>query len=125
MEHHQLRAYLLKLQDRLNDNDRKRLHFLFGNDVSPQIRDDPSLGGTLSLIESLFDQGKINEQDVSVLITAFNEIQCHNAVRVFQGQMQQLQSKASNEPLPSLPQINSTTFHQLVEDQEDKYSARN
>jgi hypothetical protein len=86
MDTHQFRAILLKLQDRLSDNDRKRLHFFFGNDVPRRIRDDPSLGGTLSLMESLFDQDKINEQDFTFLIKAFDEIQCRDAVKVLRGE---------------------------------------
>jgi hypothetical protein len=72
MDNHQLRAILLKLQDRLCDNDRKRLHFFFGNDVPRQIRDDPSLGDTLSRMESPFDQDKISEEDFTFLFKAFD-----------------------------------------------------
>ena len=64
MDNQEFRSILIKLQDRLSDNDRKRLHFFFGNDVPRRIRDDPSLSGTLSLMESLFDQDKISEQDL-------------------------------------------------------------
>ena len=51
-----LRAIIIKIQDCLSDDDRIRLHFFFGNDVPRRIRDDPSLGGTLNLMESLFEQ---------------------------------------------------------------------
>jgi hypothetical protein len=85
MDNHHLRAIIIKLQDRLSDNDRKRLHFFLGNDVPRRIRDDPSLGGTLCLMESLFDQDKINEQDFTFLINAFDEIQCIDAVKLLRG----------------------------------------
>jgi len=85
MDNHRLRAIILKLQDRLSDNDRKRLHFFLGNDVPRRIRDDPTLGGTLSLMESLFDQDKINEVDFTFLINAFDEIQCTDAVKLLRG----------------------------------------
>ena len=85
MDTHHLRAIILKLQDRLSDDDRKRLHFFLGNDVPRRIRDDPSLGGTLSLMESLFDQDKINEQDFTFLINALDEIQCIDAVKLLRG----------------------------------------
>ncbi|CAF5012293.1 unnamed protein product [Rotaria sp. Silwood1] len=85
MDHHHLRAILLKLQDRLSDNDRKRLHFFLGNDIPRRIRDDPSLSGTLSLMESLFDQDKISEYDFTFLINAFTEIQCIDAAKVLTG----------------------------------------
>jgi hypothetical protein len=85
MDNRHLRAIILKLQDRLSDNDRKRLHFFLGDDVPRRIRDDPSLGGTLSLMESLFDQDKINETDFSFLIDAFDQIQCIDAVKLLKG----------------------------------------
>ena len=85
MDHLHLRAIILKLQDRLSDDDRRRLHFFLGNDVPRRIRDDPSLAGTLCLMESLFDQDKINEQDFTFLINAFDEIQCIDAVKLLKG----------------------------------------
>ena len=85
VDQHDLRAILLKLEQRLSDDDRTRLHFFLGNDVPRRIRDDPSLGGTLNLIESLFDQDKINEQDCSFLIHAFEGIQCMDAVKLLRG----------------------------------------
>lgn len=85
MENQQLRALILKLQDRLSDNDRIRLHFFLGNDVPRRIRDDPSLAGTLRLMDSLFDQDKINETDFSFLIHAFDQIQCSDAVKLLKG----------------------------------------
>ena len=85
MDNQHLRAIILKLQDRLSDNDRKRLHFFLGDDVPRRIRDDPSLGGTLSLMESLFDQDKINAKDFTFLINAFDQIQCIDAVTFLKG----------------------------------------
>jgi hypothetical protein len=83
--HHHLRSIILKLQDRLSDNDRKRLHFFLANDVPRRIRDDPTLTGTLNLMESLFDQDKISEQDFTFLIDAFRGIQCVDAVKLLRG----------------------------------------
>ena len=85
MDPHHLRAIILKLQDTLSDNDRKRLHFFLGPDVPRRIRDDQSLSGTLSLMESLFDQDKINERDFTFLINAFDEIRCQDAVKLLRG----------------------------------------
>lgn len=87
MDAYRLRAIILKLQDRLSNDDRKRLHFYLGNDVPQRIRDDPSLGGTLSLMDSLFGQDKINGQDFTFLIDAFDEIQCLDAVRLLKGNL--------------------------------------
>jgi hypothetical protein len=85
MNNRRLRALIVRLQDRLTEDDRKRLHFFLGNDVPRRVRDDPSLGGTLSLMESLFDQDKINEKDFTFLINAFDEIQCLDAVKLLRG----------------------------------------
>ena len=79
------RALLIKLQDNLSDNDRRRLHFILGDTIPRQLRDDPTLGGTLSLLESLFDQAKISEQDFDYLIQAFREIPCYDGVRRLEG----------------------------------------
>ena len=87
MNNRRLRALIVRLQDRLSEDDRKRLHFFLGNDVPRRIRDDPSLGGTLSLMESLFDQDKINDEDFTFLINAFDEIQCLDAVKVLRGKL--------------------------------------
>jgi len=79
------RALLIKLQDCLSDNDRRRLHFIVGDTIPRYLRDDPTLGGTLSLLESLFDRAIISEQDFDYLIQAFNEIHCYQGVKRLQG----------------------------------------
>ncbi|CAF5017945.1 unnamed protein product, partial [Rotaria sp. Silwood1] len=68
----------------LSDNDRRRLHFIVGDTIPRHLRDDPTLGGTLSLLESLFDQAKISEQDFDYLIRAFNEKHCYEGVKRLQ-----------------------------------------
>lgn len=85
MDNHHLRAIILKLQDRLSNEDRNRLHFYLGNDIPRPIRDDSSLSGTLNLMNSLFDQDIINEKDFTFLIKAFNEIRCIDAVKLLKG----------------------------------------
>ncbi|CAF1316463.1 unnamed protein product [Adineta ricciae] len=80
------RGLLLKLQDSLTDTDRCRLHFLFGNVIPRRLRDDPSIGGTLNLLESLFDRGLINDQDFDYLIQAFRQIQRHDIVQRLESQ---------------------------------------
>ena len=85
MDNQQLRGILVKLETRLSDDDRERLHFFLGNDVPRKIRDDSSLRGTLRLMDSLFDQDKINEQDFTFLIRAFEQIQCIDAVSLLKG----------------------------------------
>ncbi|CAF1493470.1 unnamed protein product [Rotaria sordida] len=96
MDSLRLRGIIVKLQDRLSNDDRKRLHFYLGNDVPRRIRDDASLSGTLSLMDSLFDQDKINEKDFTFLINAFNEIQCIDAVKLLREHLRQIQSNGLN-----------------------------
>jgi hypothetical protein len=64
------RVLLLELQDCLSENDRQRLHFIVGDTIPRYLRDDSTLGRTLSLLESLFDRAKISEQDFNYLIQA-------------------------------------------------------
>ncbi|CAF1250511.1 unnamed protein product [Adineta steineri] len=123
MENHRLRAIILKLQDRLSNDDRKRLHFYLGNDVPRRIRDDPTLSGTLNLMDSLFDQDKVNEKDFTFLINAFDEIQCIDAVKLLREHWRHNQSDAHNQSVESLTMIMPPMINQLLEDQdEDKYS---
>ena len=84
-EQFDFRALLLTLQDCLSENDRRRLHFIVGDTIPRYLRDDPTLGGTLSLLESLFDRAKISEQDFNYLIQAFREIHCYEGVKRLQG----------------------------------------
>ena len=134
---HHLRAIILKIQDYLSDHDRKCLHFFLGPDVPRRIRDDPSLGGTLNLMESLFDQERITERDFTFLINAFDEIRCLDAVEILRGEalvimqslitsislehMRRMQANGQHESLQSLTSI-------LLDDlneREDKYEREN
>lgn len=81
----QLRSIILNLQNRLSDDDRLRLHFFLGNHVPRSIRDDLTLRGTLSLMDNLFEQDKINEKDFHFLIEALDSIQCFDAVKLLKG----------------------------------------
>jgi hypothetical protein len=85
MDSRYLRSILLNLQYRLSDTDRERLHFYLKNDVPRQVGDDSTLSGTLRLMQSLFDQDKINERDFTLLIDAFKQIQCFDAVNLLKG----------------------------------------
>ena len=109
MNNRRLRALIVRLQDRLSEDDRKRLHFFLGNDVPRRIRDDPSLGGTLCLMESLFDQDKINDDDFTFLITAFDEIQCLDAVRLLRGEFSFLNLCVRNTRLFRTYETNAIT----------------
>jgi hypothetical protein len=85
MDNHHLRSIRLNLQYRLNDTDRERLHFYLKNDVSRRVGDDSTLSGTLRLMQSLFDQVKIREKYFTLLIDAFKQIQCFDAVHLLKG----------------------------------------
>ena len=136
MDNRRLRAIILKLQDRLSNDDRKRLHFYLGNDVPRRIRDDPTLSGTLNLMDSLFDQDKINEKDFTFLINAFDEIQCIDAVKLLRGyfslfnlhviisffnleHMRRIQSNEVNKSVQSLASIMPHIIDQCLQDQEE------
>ena len=85
MEDRCLREILLNLHSRLSNNDRERLHFYLQNDVPRILADDSSLSGTLKLMQSLFDQDKINENDFTLLVDAFGKIQCFDAIQLLKG----------------------------------------
>ncbi|UJR11826.1 hypothetical protein I4U23_016006 [Adineta vaga] len=78
------RALLIKVQDLLSDRDRVRLHFLLGDDIPRNLRDNSSLSGTLSVLESLFDKDMISDQDCDYLIEAFKKIHCYDAAKRLQ-----------------------------------------
>jgi hypothetical protein len=85
MDNPRLCSIVLNLQQRLSDNDRERLDLYLRNDISKSVRDDSTLGGTLKLIQSLFDQDKINEKDFTLLIDGFKQIRCFDAVHLLEG----------------------------------------
>ncbi|CAF4115364.1 unnamed protein product [Rotaria socialis] len=124
MDNNHLRGIILKLQDCLSDNDRQRLHFFLGDDVPRPIRDDPTLNGTLRLMESLFDQDKINERDVTFLIKAFHAIQCIDAVKILNEHMKQIQSNRLHRSTQSLSSIMPSLIDQVILDQEDRNSTQ-
>jgi hypothetical protein len=139
MDAYRLRAIILKLQDRLSNDDRKRLHFYLGHDVPRRIRDDPSLGGTLSLMESLFDRDKINEKDFTFLINAFDEIQCLDAVKLLKGELRfllfiewclivffdDLESLRTNQPIDSISMLMPLATNLILQDEdEDKVAQK-
>ncbi|CAF0884255.1 unnamed protein product [Adineta ricciae] len=121
MDNLRFRSFLLKLQDRLSDNDRQRLHFFLGNDIPRRIRDNPTLQGTLNLLECLFDQDKISEQDFTFLIDAFKEIQCIDAVKLLRDYKQKMQTNCCNQS--TLTSIMPPLNEEVIQDQEDDNSA--
>ncbi len=85
MDNDQLRAALIKILDRLSENDRARLHLIFLNDTPRRLLDDLSPSGTLTPMELLLDQNIINEQNLNILIEALHSIQCVDAIKLLKG----------------------------------------
>lgn len=85
MDKHRLRTIILKIEERLTDADRQRLHFYLGDDIPRRIRDDITLNGTLNVMNTLIDRDQINENDLKLLIEAFTVIQCTDAVKLLKG----------------------------------------
>jgi hypothetical protein len=75
----EFRIVLLRLHDGLSESDCKKLEFLLGEDIPRRIQDDPTISGTLDLIQQLFDQHKISDQNFTCLINVFEAIKCFNA----------------------------------------------
>ncbi|CAF0987808.1 unnamed protein product [Adineta ricciae] len=95
--HFEFRELLLKIHDLLSDNDRERLHFLLGDDVPRNLRDDLSLGGTLRVLQALFDKAIINDQDCIYLIEALEKIRCFDAskrLKEYQRNQRQLDTQS-------------------------------
>ncbi|CAF1206893.1 unnamed protein product [Adineta ricciae] len=122
MNDHDLRAVILKVEQRLSVDDRHRLHFFLYNDVPKKYGDDLSLYGTLSIIQSLFEQDKINSNDFTFLIKTFYEIQCYDAVKLLTEHMKELQPNGLNESMRSLSIIMPPVIEQLVDDNDGIYS---
>ncbi len=135
MDNQRLRGIILKLDSRLSNDDRKRLHFFLRDDFPLGIRDDSPLGVTLSLMESLFDQDLINEQDFTCLINAFDELRCTDAAKLLTGDfffqvnmsfflvdvdhMRRMESNGLNQSIQSLGSIMPSTIDQSIEDYEE------
>ncbi|CAF1548496.1 unnamed protein product [Adineta ricciae] len=112
------RALLLKLQDALSRSDRERFHFILGDIIPADVRDDLSMGSTLKLLETLIKQGNIDQQDVGFLIKVFSKIHCQSIVNMLKQheRFQQLEdeedsivtTKCSSNQMIESENINST-----------------
>ncbi len=85
MDNPHLNSILLNLQDHLSDNDRERLDNYLKNDVTRSIGFDSIFIGNLKLIQSYFDQDNIKDNDFTLLINAFQQIQCFDDVYLLHG----------------------------------------
>ncbi|UJR33257.1 hypothetical protein I4U23_020712 [Adineta vaga] len=114
-EEFDFRGLLLEIRDSLSEVDRRSLHFILGNDVPRSMRENTTLGGTLDVLESLFDRGKISSQCFDYLIVAFHKIPCPHAVlRLKEHKLKQRRSENNN--------VGSKMISDILYDNEDKIS---
>jgi hypothetical protein len=76
---------ILRIENRLIDDDRARLRFFLQDDVTQRYKSDLSLIGTVNLFDSLITQDIINKNDVNFLINAFDTIRCFDAAKILKG----------------------------------------
>ena len=72
------RGFLINIFNQLSDDNRNALHFVVANRVTRRVRDDCTPTGSLQLLNSLFDQGLISEENFDYLINVFEKIQCYD-----------------------------------------------
>ncbi|CAF1376935.1 unnamed protein product [Adineta ricciae] len=70
-----LRVFLANLQDRLSNDERKRLAFIVGDG-------NFSSGGTLNLVDALSYRSTINNKDLRYLIDGLKELGCSETARI-------------------------------------------
>ena len=77
MDADRLHAIILELHDRFNDEDWERVHFYLGTNSQSMVN--------RSLMGSLFEQDKVNEEHFTFLLNLFEKNQSHNAVKFLKG----------------------------------------
>ena len=70
----EFRVLLIRLFNQLSDSDRRALHFSLGDESPRHYRDDCTSAVSLHLLDCLFDQDLINEENFHYLIDVFEEI---------------------------------------------------
>ncbi len=73
-EDFEFRAVLIKIQDKLTNSDRSKLHFLFGEDI-PRRLSDGSLETALEALQTLFERLKISKNNYDYLVRALKIIE--------------------------------------------------
>jgi hypothetical protein len=84
MNNFELRSILLNVHCRLTVHDQQRLHFYLKDGVTREHVDDSTLNGTLKLFDSLFDQAKTTEQNLTLLINVFKQISRFDVVQLLE-----------------------------------------
>jgi hypothetical protein len=75
------RAILIKIQNKLSDDDRRQLHFLFSDDIPRRLQADGSLGNSLDVLQKLFDNEKISKDNCGYIIQALQAIERPDCVQ--------------------------------------------
>ncbi|UJR29627.1 hypothetical protein I4U23_017175 [Adineta vaga] len=110
MDTQRLRVILLDIQDHLSNEDRSRLHFYLGGVVPRRFRDDPSLTGTLNIMERLIEERRISEKDLTFLIDAFDQIHSFFVTKLLFlfvdiGHLRRIESKELNQSVRDISMI--------------------
>jgi hypothetical protein len=105
MDNLQLSSTVLNLKQRLSKDDREQLELYLRRDVPRRAGDDLTLSGNLKLIQTYLDKDKINEKGFNLLIDAFKQIQCSDAVNLLKEHQQRMISSGIKESTQGLASI--------------------
>jgi hypothetical protein len=83
----EFRVVLIKIQHSLSDEDRKQLHFLFGEDIPRRLQENGSLENSLEALQKLFDSLKISRNNFDYLVRALEAIQRHDCAQRLLGKI--------------------------------------
>jgi hypothetical protein len=83
-EQFEFRALLVKVQNLLWDIDRNRLDFLLASEEPKNLRDDPSVSGSLRMLVSLLEKTIISRQGCDYLISEVKAINCNDVAKRLQ-----------------------------------------
>ena len=97
MDNHKLSLILRKIQDQLNEDDRRRLIVI----LSQEKVNSPDLE---NLLPSPIDVSQLNETQVKLLLKFFEEVHCNEGVNLFK----------NFEPSSSIPSTNCKPFPSLL-----------
>ena len=81
----ELRTFLVKLFDQLSDHDRQGLHYSLGNQIPGNCPNRCTPSDSLKLLDSLFEQNLISEENFDYLIDIFERIRCDRVVDQLRG----------------------------------------
>ena len=82
MDKYGLRSVIIQISQLLSDEDRIKFNYLLADQVPRTVSDDRTLVGTLNLIQSLFEQDKINETNFNLLIDALEKIHRFDVAKI-------------------------------------------